>query len=97
MHQPRRGQYERSPRHEEALSFYQEAVTLRTQVAQIPPAELRQQNDRLLPTQRMRPFYIKLNLSESWTRVGLTYYFLGESANAERPILNSLALRARSW
>jgi tetratricopeptide (TPR) repeat protein len=34
-----------------------------------------------------------LNLSESWTRVGLTHYFLGESAQAEGPILESLALR----
>jgi tetratricopeptide (TPR) repeat protein/tRNA A-37 threonylcarbamoyl transferase component Bud32 len=76
-----------------ALSLYEEAVTLRTQVAQVPPDELRRQNDRLLPTQRMRPFYIKLNLSESWTRVGLTHYVLGESAQAERPILKSLALR----
>jgi tetratricopeptide (TPR) repeat protein len=76
-----------------ALSFYQEAVVLRTQVAQIPPDELRRQNERLLPSQRMRPFYIKLNLSEGWTRVGLTHYFLGESAQAEGPILKSLALR----
>jgi tetratricopeptide (TPR) repeat protein len=76
-----------------ALALYQEAVRLRTQVAQIPADELRRQNDRLLPSQRMRPFYIKLNLSESWTRVGLTHYFLGESAQAEGPILRSLALR----
>jgi tRNA A-37 threonylcarbamoyl transferase component Bud32/tetratricopeptide (TPR) repeat protein len=76
-----------------ALSYYQEAVQLRTQVAQVPPDELRRQNDRLGPTQRMRPFYIKLNLSESWTRVGLTHYFLGESAQAEGPMLKSLALR----
>jgi tRNA A-37 threonylcarbamoyl transferase component Bud32/tetratricopeptide (TPR) repeat protein len=76
-----------------ALSLYQEAVTLRTQVADIPADELRRQNDRLLPSQRMRPFYIKLNLSEGWTRVGLTHYFLGEPAQAEGPILKSLALR----
>jgi tetratricopeptide (TPR) repeat protein len=76
-----------------ALSLYQEAVKLRTQVARVPPGELRRQNARLKPSQRMRPFYIKLNLSESWTRVGLTHYFLGESARAEGPILESLALR----
>jgi tetratricopeptide (TPR) repeat protein len=76
-----------------ALSLYQEAVKLRTQVAQISPDELSEQNDRLMPSQRMQPFYIKLNLSESWTRVGLTHYFLGESAQAEGPILKSLALR----
>jgi tetratricopeptide (TPR) repeat protein len=76
-----------------ALSLYQEAVELRTQVAQIPPDELRRQNDRLKPSQRMQPYYIKLNLSEGWTRVGLTHYFLGESAQAEGPILQSLALR----
>jgi tetratricopeptide (TPR) repeat protein len=76
-----------------ALSLYQEAVELRTRVAQIRSDVLRRQNDRLLPSQRMWPFYIKLNLSESWTRVGLTHYFLGESAQAERPILKSLALR----
>jgi tetratricopeptide (TPR) repeat protein len=76
-----------------ALSLYQEAVRLRTQVAQVPPDELRRQNDRLLPTQRMQPFSIKLNLSEGWTRVGLTHYFLGDSAQAEGPILKSLALR----
>jgi tetratricopeptide (TPR) repeat protein/tRNA A-37 threonylcarbamoyl transferase component Bud32 len=76
-----------------ALSLYQEAVGLRTQVAEVPPDELRAQNDRLLPSQRMKPYYIKLNLSESWTRVGLTHYFLGESAQAEGPILKSVALR----
>jgi tetratricopeptide (TPR) repeat protein/tRNA A-37 threonylcarbamoyl transferase component Bud32 len=76
-----------------ALSRYEEAVELRAKVAQVPPDELRSQNDRLLPSQRMRPFYIKLNLSEGWTRVGLTHYFLGEPALAETPILNSLALR----
>jgi tetratricopeptide (TPR) repeat protein len=76
-----------------ALSHYQEAVRLRTQVAQVPPDELRRQNDRLLPSQRMQPFYIKLNLSESWTRVGLIHYFQGDSAQAEGPILKSLALR----
>jgi tetratricopeptide (TPR) repeat protein/tRNA A-37 threonylcarbamoyl transferase component Bud32 len=76
-----------------ALSLYQEAVEWRTRVAEVPPDELRTQNDRLLPTQRMRPYYIKLNLSESWTRVGLTHYFLGESAQAEGPILKSVALR----
>ena len=76
-----------------ALSLYQEAVRLRTRVAQVPPDELRRQNDRLLPSQRMQPFYIKLNLSEGWTRVGLTHYFLGDSAQAEGPILKSVALR----
>jgi serine/threonine-protein kinase len=76
-----------------ALSLYREAVTLRTHVAQIPPDELRKQNDRLKPSQWVQPFYIKLNLSESWTRVGLTHYFLGESAEAEGPTLKSLALR----
>jgi serine/threonine-protein kinase len=76
-----------------ALSYYQEAVKLRTQAAQIPADELQRQNDKLLPSQRMKPFNIKLNLSEGWTRVGLTHYFLGESAQAEGPILKSLALR----
>jgi tetratricopeptide (TPR) repeat protein len=76
-----------------ALSLYREAVKLRTQVAQIPPDELRKQNDRLKPSQWMLPFYINLNLSESWTRGGLTHYFLGESAEAEGPTLKSLALR----
>jgi tetratricopeptide (TPR) repeat protein len=76
-----------------ALSLYQEAVQLRTQVAQIPADDLRRQNDRLMPSQWMQPFYIQLNLSESWTRVGLTHYLLGESAQAEGPILKSLALR----
>jgi tetratricopeptide (TPR) repeat protein/tRNA A-37 threonylcarbamoyl transferase component Bud32 len=77
----------------QALSRYQEAVKLRTQVAEIPLDELQRQNDTLLPTQRKHPFSIKLNLSESWTRVGLTHYFLGDSAQAEGPILKSLALR----
>jgi tetratricopeptide (TPR) repeat protein/tRNA A-37 threonylcarbamoyl transferase component Bud32 len=77
----------------QALSRYQEVVKLRTQVAEIPLDELQRQNDRLLPTQRKHPFHIKLNLSESWTRVGLTHYFLGDSAQAEGPILKSLALR----
>jgi tetratricopeptide (TPR) repeat protein/tRNA A-37 threonylcarbamoyl transferase component Bud32 len=76
-----------------ALSLYQEALKLRTRVAQVPPDELREQNEKLLPTQRMRPFFIKLNLSESYTRVGLTHYFMGDLAQAEAPILQSLALR----
>jgi tRNA A-37 threonylcarbamoyl transferase component Bud32/tetratricopeptide (TPR) repeat protein len=76
-----------------ALALYQEALDLRTRVARVPLPELRKQNEKLLPSQRMRPYYIKLNLSESSTRVGLTHYFLGDSAQAERPILESVALR----
>jgi tetratricopeptide (TPR) repeat protein len=76
-----------------ALSLYEEALQLRSQVARIAPDELRRQNDKLQPSQRMRPYYIKLNLSESCTRVGLTHYFLGDSAQAEAPILQSLGVR----
>jgi tetratricopeptide (TPR) repeat protein/tRNA A-37 threonylcarbamoyl transferase component Bud32 len=76
-----------------ALALYQEALELRTRVAGIPLDELRKQNEKLKPTQRMHPYYIKLNLSESCTRVGLIHYFMGDSARAEEPILRSLALR----
>jgi tetratricopeptide (TPR) repeat protein len=76
-----------------ALSLYREALELRTRVARIPLDELRKQNEKLYPTQRMHPYQIKLNLSESCTRVGLTHYFMGDSARAEAPILQSLALR----
>jgi tetratricopeptide (TPR) repeat protein/tRNA A-37 threonylcarbamoyl transferase component Bud32 len=76
-----------------ALELYQEALRLRSQVAQVPLEELQRQNAKLLPSQWMKPYYIKLNLSESCTRVGLTHYFLGDSARAEEPIRHSLELR----
>jgi tRNA A-37 threonylcarbamoyl transferase component Bud32/tetratricopeptide (TPR) repeat protein len=76
-----------------SLALYQEAHRLRSQVAQVPRDELERQNDKLGPTQRMKPYYIKLNLSESSTRVGLTHYFLGDSAHAAAPIRQSLGLR----
>jgi serine/threonine protein kinase len=76
-----------------ALALYEESLQLRTKVAQIPPDELARQNEKLLLSQRQRPYFIKLNLSESYTRVGLTHYLLGDSVHAEAPILQSLALR----
>jgi tetratricopeptide (TPR) repeat protein len=76
-----------------ALALYQEAHRLRKQVAQVPLDELQRQNDKLYPTQRLKPYYIKLNLSEACTRVGLTHYFLGDSAQAKAPIRESLGLR----
>jgi tRNA A-37 threonylcarbamoyl transferase component Bud32/tetratricopeptide (TPR) repeat protein len=76
-----------------ALALYQEAHGLRSKVAQVSLDELERQNEKLLPTQRMKPYYIKLNLSEACTRVGLTHYFLGDSAHAEAPIRQSLGLR----
>ena len=76
-----------------SLEYYQEALALRKQVAQLSKSEIDRQNANLKPDERLQPLAIKLNLSEGYTRVGLTNFFLGEPAPAEAPLLGSLALR----
>jgi tetratricopeptide (TPR) repeat protein/tRNA A-37 threonylcarbamoyl transferase component Bud32 len=76
-----------------ALRFYEEALDLRRQIASMPDAERYRDNELRAPENRLLPFWIKLNLSEACTRVGLTHYFMGDSAQAEKPILESLGIR----
>jgi serine/threonine protein kinase len=89
------GQFYTDVRREPKNSFepYQECLKLRQQVAELTDAEIRRQNEELKPDERLQRLAIRLNLSEAHTRVGLTYYFLNEPAQAEPHLVSSLALR----
>jgi serine/threonine-protein kinase len=78
-----------------ALEFYTEALKLRQEIAAVPAEQRRQENARLPWEDWLTPFFSQLHLSEAYTRVGLTHYVLGDSAQAEAPILASLKIRQR--
>jgi serine/threonine protein kinase len=78
-----------------AMEYYVEALELRKQVAAASEEELQRHNAQAMPEDQLDPFYIRLNLSEAYTRIGLNNYLQGDSATAERPILQSLALREK--
>ncbi|HTU17302.1 MAG TPA: serine/threonine-protein kinase [Gemmataceae bacterium] len=76
-----------------ALDYYQSALALRQQLAAVPRRERMRRNEKLAEEDRLTPRLNDLQLSEEYTRVGLIHYFLGDSAQAEKPVLTSLALR----
>ena len=76
-----------------SLEYYQECFKLRQEVAEVPDSEIRRQNEELKPDERLQRLGINLNLSEGYTRVGLTYYFMEEAAQGEASLISSLALR----
>ena len=78
-----------------ALAFYQSALALRKELAAVPLAERIKRNEKLAEENRLTPRLNELQLSEDFTRVGLIYYYLGDSAQAEEPVLKSLALREK--
>jgi serine/threonine-protein kinase len=78
-----------------ALECYEEALKLRKEIIATPDEERERENKKLPPELWLVPFLLKLNLSEAYTRVGLTHYFMGDSEKAEAPILESLAIRQR--
>jgi serine/threonine-protein kinase len=76
-----------------ALAFYEDNLKLRKEIAATPEEERQKENANLKPENWLLPFITKLNLSEAYTRVGVTHYYMGDSARAEAPILQSLAVR----
>jgi serine/threonine protein kinase len=76
-----------------ALSYHQAALELRKELAAVPLAERMRRNAQLSEEDRLTPMVNTLQLSEEYTRVGLVYYYLGDSAHAEAPVLQSLRLR----
>jgi serine/threonine protein kinase len=76
-----------------ALEHYLSALELRKELAAVPFPERVRRNDKLSEEDRLTPRMNELQLSEEYTRVGLIYYFLGDSAHAEEPVLKSLTLR----
>jgi serine/threonine-protein kinase len=76
-----------------ALTYYQSALKLRKELAAVPLVERMKRNAKLREEDRLTPSVNQLQVSEDYTRVGLTYYFQGESAQAEEPVLKSLGLR----
>jgi serine/threonine-protein kinase len=78
-----------------ALGYHQRALALRKELAAVPLAERMRRNEKLPDDDRLTPRMNELQLSEEYTRVGLMHYFLGDSAQAEEPVLKSLALREK--
>jgi tetratricopeptide (TPR) repeat protein/tRNA A-37 threonylcarbamoyl transferase component Bud32 len=76
-----------------ALEYYQSALALRKQLAAVPLRERMRRNEKLAEEDRLTPRLNVLQLSEEYTRIGLIHYFLGDSGQAEEPVLKSLALR----
>jgi serine/threonine-protein kinase len=77
----------------QSLAYYQENLALRQKIAAVPDAERHRLNEKLRPEERLNPFISRLYLSEAYLRVALTYYFMGDSAQAEAPILSCLRIR----
>jgi tetratricopeptide (TPR) repeat protein len=78
-----------------ALAYYESALALRKELAAIPLEERIRRNEKLAEEDRLTPRLNELQLSEDYTRVGLIHYYLGDSAQAEEPVLKSLALREK--
>jgi serine/threonine-protein kinase len=78
-----------------ALGYHQTALVLRKELAAVPLEERLRRNARLAEEDRLTPRLNELQLSEEYTRIGLIYYYLGDSVQAERPVLKSLALREK--
>ncbi len=76
-----------------ALTFYERALEFRKDLAAVPLAERMRRNALLNEEDRLTPRVNELMLSEDSTRIGLIHYFQGESAEAEEPVLKSLAIR----
>jgi tetratricopeptide (TPR) repeat protein len=78
-----------------ALAYYRSALALRKELAAVPLEERMRRNEKLPAKDRLTPRMNALQLSEEYTRVGLIHYYLGDSAQAEEPVLKSLALREK--
>jgi serine/threonine-protein kinase len=78
-----------------ALTYHQRALALRKELAAVPLGERLRRNSRLPEEDRLTPRMNDLQLSEEYTRIGLIHYYLGDSAQAEEPVLKSLALREK--
>jgi serine/threonine protein kinase/tetratricopeptide (TPR) repeat protein len=76
-----------------ALSHYQSAVALRRELADLPVAERLRRNANLPEEDRLTPRLNELQVSEDYTLTALMYYFMGDSTQAEGPLLKSLAIR----
>jgi serine/threonine protein kinase/tetratricopeptide (TPR) repeat protein len=76
-----------------ALGYYQTSLELHQQLAAVPLEERLRRNEKVKVKDRLYPRAIDLQLSEAYTRVGLTTYYRGDSAHAKEPILKSLAIR----
>jgi serine/threonine-protein kinase len=76
-----------------ALTYCQRSLALRQGFAAVPLEERLRRNESLPEENRLTPRANELQLSEEYTRVGLIHYYLGDSAQAEEPVLKSLALR----
>jgi serine/threonine protein kinase len=80
---------------QKSLAYYQENLELRKQIASVSVEERRRQNEKLAPENRLIPFFSKLYLSEAYNRIGMTYYFMGNSKDAEPYVAQCLAVRER--
>jgi serine/threonine-protein kinase len=78
-----------------ALAYHKSALALRKELAAVPLAERLRRNEKLPEEDRSTPRLNELQLSEEYTRIGLIHYYLGDSAQAEEPVLKSLALREK--
>jgi serine/threonine-protein kinase len=78
-----------------ALAYHERALALRKELAAVPLAERLRRNEKLPQEDRLTPRLNELQVSEEYTRVGLIHYYLGDSAQAEQPVLRSLALREK--
>jgi serine/threonine-protein kinase len=78
-----------------ALAYHRRALALRQELAAVPLAERLRRNEKLPEEDRLTPRLNELQLSEEYTRIGLIHYNLGDSAQAEEPVLKSLALREK--
>jgi serine/threonine protein kinase len=76
-----------------SLAYYQENLALRQKIGAVPDAERHRLNEKLKPEERLNPFISRLYLSEAYLRVALTNYYMGDSAQAEAPILSCLKIR----
>jgi serine/threonine-protein kinase len=76
-----------------ALAYCQSALSLRKELAAVPFAERRRRNEKAVEEDRITPWVQKLQVSEEYQRIGVIHYRLGESAQAEEPVLKALALR----
>jgi serine/threonine-protein kinase len=78
-----------------ALVYHQRALVLRQELAAVPLEERLRRNAQLPEEDRLTPWRNELQVSEEYTRIGLIHYYQGDSAQAEGPVLNSLALREK--
>jgi serine/threonine-protein kinase len=76
-----------------SLAYYQENLALRQKIGAVSDAERRRLNEKLKPEEQLNPFISRLYLSEAYLRVALTNYLMGDSAQAEAPILSCLKIR----